>query len=299
MRFHSAVGTFRLVSTLAMLAAILLGCCSVQGQTGCSCWGTVSNWQGTFSLTLTGSGQLYGGAESWQATNSAQGSFEIQGGTSTVSGSGSYNTSLSVPCAGGTAPICTAMGSGTLDASSQVFVAVDITNCMYRLVVADELNATFGQYQVPCGPQTGSSSGLVSPSGGLAGTDAGGLGASLPDFPLPACGEALAGSATNSGSGVFSCIPSSQATQTLVISWNLQAVTQTGPGPLLSVALLAGTNFTLSWPTNNAGFALQTTTNLSSLNSWSNVNQTPVAIGGVFYVTNPLTGKSRFYRLVK
>lgn len=52
----------------------------------------------------------------------------------------------------------------------------------------------------------------------------------------------------------------------------------------------AGTNVIVSWPTNVLGFNLQSTTNLS----------TPVwiGVGGQYSVTNPATGKQKYYRLM-
>jgi uncharacterized repeat protein (TIGR03803 family) len=60
--------------------------------------------------------------------------------------------------------------------------------------------------------------------------------------------------------------------------------------PPLAIQRL-GTNVILTWPTNFTGFSLQTTTNLSPPVNWS-------AVGGQYSVTNPVTDKQRFFRLV-
>ena len=53
----------------------------------------------------------------------------------------------------------------------------------------------------------------------------------------------------------------------------------------------------LTWPTNAAGFTLQSTTNLVSPVVWSTNSPAPVVIAGQNTVTNPITGKQQFYRL--
>jgi uncharacterized repeat protein (TIGR03803 family) len=60
--------------------------------------------------------------------------------------------------------------------------------------------------------------------------------------------------------------------------------------PALSIQL-SGTNAILTWLTNFPGFALQTATNLGPPINWS-------AIGGQFSVTNPITDRQRFFRLI-
>jgi uncharacterized repeat protein (TIGR03803 family) len=60
--------------------------------------------------------------------------------------------------------------------------------------------------------------------------------------------------------------------------------------PTLTIAL-AGTNAILTWPTNVTGFNLQSTTNLPPPAIWD-----PVA--GQYSVTNPMTTKQKFYRLM-
>jgi len=68
------------------------------------------------------------------------------------------------------------------------------------------------------------------------------------------------------------------------------------PSPQLSISL-STTNVILSWPTNAAGFTLQTTTNLVSPATWTTVSTTPVVVNTNNRVTNSFFGKSKFYRL--
>jgi hypothetical protein len=56
-------------------------------------------------------------------------------------------------------------------------------------------------------------------------------------------------------------------------------------------------NVILRWPTNAAGFALQSTTNLVSPAIWSTVSPVPVIVNGQNAVTNPVSGPQKFYRL--
>ncbi|MDW8308316.1 MAG: LamG-like jellyroll fold domain-containing protein, partial [Verrucomicrobiales bacterium] len=61
--------------------------------------------------------------------------------------------------------------------------------------------------------------------------------------------------------------------------------------------MLAPPNVVLSWPATATGFTLESTTSLSAP-SWSPAG-TPAQIGDRFYVTNVLSGSTRFYRLKK
>jgi hypothetical protein len=63
----------------------------------------------------------------------------------------------------------------------------------------------------------------------------------------------------------------------------------------------SGANLTLTWPLANAGYTLQSCTNLVSGN-WANVTlTTPQIIGGQWQVTLPpaTNAGSVFYRLMK
>ncbi len=55
----------------------------------------------------------------------------------------------------------------------------------------------------------------------------------------------------------------------------------------------------LTWPTNAAGFTLQSTTNLVSPVVWSAVAPAPVVVNGQDAVTNPVSGTQQFYRLIQ
>jgi uncharacterized repeat protein (TIGR03803 family) len=66
--------------------------------------------------------------------------------------------------------------------------------------------------------------------------------------------------------------------------------------PQLTI-IASGTNVILTWPSNAAGFLLQSTTNLLSPVAWSAVSPVPIVINGQFTVTNPVTASQMFYRL--
>jgi hypothetical protein len=71
----------------------------------------------------------------------------------------------------------------------------------------------------------------------------------------------------------------------------------TGPPPLLSIAV-SGPNAIISWPSStDAGYSLQSTTNLASA-TWNSAG-TPATVGGQFVVTNALNPNAQFYRLKK
>ena len=82
----------------------------------------------------------------------------------------------------------------------------------------------------------------------------------------------------------------------------------TGNGTVFSFSLLphlvispSGQNVILTWPTNYAGFdystfALQSTTNFSSL-VWTSNLPSPVVVNGQYTVTNPISGTQQFFRL--
>src|ERR1035437_1962300 len=79
-----------------------------------------------------------------------------------------------------------------------------------------------------------------------------------------------------------------------VFSLSLGSVS--APAPTLTI-FPSGTNVVLTWPTNAAGFTLQSTTNLVSPAVWSNVSPGPVVVNGQNAVTNAISGKQKFYRL--
>jgi S-formylglutathione hydrolase FrmB len=70
------------------------------------------------------------------------------------------------------------------------------------------------------------------------------------------------------------------------------------PPPLLAV-LRQGANLVLSWPTNWAGFTLQSTTNAVVSPGWISNMPPPVVSGGNYVATNAITGNQKLYRLKK
>ena len=65
--------------------------------------------------------------------------------------------------------------------------------------------------------------------------------------------------------------------------------------PLLTITLSGGIAL-LSWPTNAAGFTLQSTTNLASP-LWTTNSPALVVVNGQNSVTNPISGTQQFFRL--
>jgi uncharacterized repeat protein (TIGR03803 family) len=66
--------------------------------------------------------------------------------------------------------------------------------------------------------------------------------------------------------------------------------------PLLTI-IPSGANVILTWPTNAAGFTLQSTTNLISPAVWITNSPAPTVVNGQNAVTNPISGTKKFYRL--
>jgi hypothetical protein len=62
---------------------------------------------------------------------------------------------------------------------------------------------------------------------------------------------------------------------------------------------LFGTNAILTWPDTFSTYALQSATNLSLPASWNAVTPSPSDIAGQNTVTNPITAKQKFYRLIQ
>jgi hypothetical protein len=86
-----------------------------------------------------------------------------------------------------------------------------------------------------------------------------------------------------------------QATTKIVYTWT----SSSGVGsPPLTAAFLSG-SIIISWPTNAAGFTLQTTTNLNPPIAWTTVTDLPSIIADSYYVTNRPGDPARFYWLFK
>jgi hypothetical protein len=78
-------------------------------------------------------------------------------------------------------------------------------------------------------------------------------------------------------------------------SYNLDATLYASPVPVLAI-IRSGGNVVLTWPTNAAGFTLQSTTNLAS-SVWSTNLPSPVVVNTNKVVTNAISGTQKFYRL--
>ena len=63
--------------------------------------------------------------------------------------------------------------------------------------------------------------------------------------------------------------------------------------------LFSGANVILTWPTNATGFTLQSTTNLISPVVWTTNSPAPVVVNGQNTVTNLISGRQKFYRLIQ
>ena len=70
------------------------------------------------------------------------------------------------------------------------------------------------------------------------------------------------------------------------------------PRPSLKVSR-QGSSSVLSWPTNDVGFILTYSTNVSPSSVWNAVSVLPVVVNGLNTVTNTSSGTARFYRLRK
>jgi uncharacterized repeat protein (TIGR03803 family) len=68
------------------------------------------------------------------------------------------------------------------------------------------------------------------------------------------------------------------------------------PPPALTLIPL-GPNLILTWPTNYAGYTLQSARNLGSSAVWTTNSAAPVIVNGQNAVTNHITGTQMFFRL--
>jgi uncharacterized repeat protein (TIGR03803 family) len=78
--------------------------------------------------------------------------------------------------------------------------------------------------------------------------------------------------------------------------FSLSLGSASAPAPTLTL-FRSGVNVVLTWPTNAAGFTLQSTTNLVSPAVWITNFPAPVVVNGQNVVTNPASGTKKFYRL--
>lgn len=76
--------------------------------------------------------------------------------------------------------------------------------------------------------------------------------------------------------------------------WSLSLTT----APIsLQINVVNTTNALVSWPLNVTNCTLQSAPALTS--AWTDVTNSPVAVGGRLSITNPISGQSRFFRLRK
>jgi hypothetical protein len=64
-------------------------------------------------------------------------------------------------------------------------------------------------------------------------------------------------------------------------------------------AARSGNNLVLTWPTNAAGFTLQSTLDFTSPATWIDFTSPPAVAGANFTVTNSPTNSARFFQLRK
>lgn len=67
-------------------------------------------------------------------------------------------------------------------------------------------------------------------------------------------------------------------------------------GPPLAIAG-SGTNVILTWSTAYSGYTLQSSTQLVAGAAWSSVSPQPVVLNNLNTVTNPVSTRTKFYRL--
>jgi uncharacterized repeat protein (TIGR03803 family) len=68
------------------------------------------------------------------------------------------------------------------------------------------------------------------------------------------------------------------------------------PPPQMSI-IPSQSDVILAWPTNANGYTLQSTTNLAPTAVWTTNSSPPVIVNGQYAVTNPISGKQKYFRL--
>lgn len=126
---------------------------------------------------------------------------------------------------------------------------------------------------------------------------------------VPDSGFAVIDSVLPIGSYVQSAVATKDvsAAGTYHVTWNsdgnegaqlwLVAV-QSAPAPALQ-SQVAGDKLIISWPTSAENYHLETTRDLSTINSWTPVTNSPAIVGLQNIVTNFISRPSQFYRLKK
>jgi alpha-tubulin suppressor-like RCC1 family protein len=69
------------------------------------------------------------------------------------------------------------------------------------------------------------------------------------------------------------------------------------PPPAITGVSVAGSQVVVTWPTNQAGFQLQSTASLGPSAAWHAVSPGPSIVNGQYTVTNPLSASQQFYQL--
>jgi uncharacterized repeat protein (TIGR03803 family) len=125
---------------------------------------------------------------------------------------------------------------------------------------------------------------------------------------------ALSPNFTNSGGIIYYTNSDGAGPSGLILSSNTLygttlGIGSSGSGTVFSLSLPiappqltlapAGPNVILTWPTNATGFNLQSTTYLGSSAVWTTNSSVPVVINGQNTVTNPISGRQQFYRLIQ
>ncbi|MEO8429774.1 MAG: hypothetical protein ABI651_22015 [Verrucomicrobiota bacterium] len=89
---------------------------------------------------------------------------------------------------------------------------------------------------------------------------------------------------------------------TAIAAGGAHTVALVGTGLVVPVSLnswSSGNELILSWPTNVAGFTLQSTPNLTPPVTWIDSTNLAAVIGAQFTVTRTISGSAQFYRLRK
>ncbi len=183
----------------------------------CSCFRTVTNWHGTFTTRLTGSGVEDSGT-TFQFNNSSQGSFDCTGrvGSTKVTGLGIVDRLEQSDC-----DFLRYQGSGPLTSPSLVSLFFISSNCTYYFQISEGLTVDAWQHlcQDPDPPLDLHNDVWYSPSHTVYGV-----------FPLPEFGEPLIGSITTN-------VPWNNGFLTLNASWHIDPILDTDPPHFTSIPL--------------------------------------------------------------
>jgi hypothetical protein len=191
---------------LLMLFASLFGTAFGQDVTNCECWDGVTNWRGTFTITVHGKADLAGGT-SWQRDWQADGSFELWPEGLSATSSAHYEEIIVEPCSPGPGQDkVTITGSGPLDLfglGAGINLNIDTSDCTYSFGAMGFLNTvTKG---ANCDGSVSESPLQLLLGGAGSGT-------------LPAFGEIL------SGTSSYTVGEGGPTPETITVSWNIEPV---------------------------------------------------------------------------